>query len=228
MSTVYTSQPQPYIAFDHVNGVPNASPLNYITDPLKMESLIARIQALEAWTRLVSLSAASTNNTNAISLPTPQGIKQHFLDEKSVPTTVTTAEITAPASPEQKPAEPFQNSEHVKIANEILDIVESYGISEKPDTPCEARTKFLPIIVSYIEKEAIVPMVLPAFPFKSPNRIGKALGVLPDLGEEIALAHLQGFCNTIAQVYQPGAEIHIASDGLVYNGTSQYFTREAR
>lgn len=61
-------------------------------------------------------------------------------------------------------------------------------------------------------------MVLPAFPFKSPNNDSKVLGTVPDKGEEIALAHLNGICESIKEVYEPGADITIASDGIVYNG----------
>jgi pyoverdine/dityrosine biosynthesis protein Dit1 len=60
--------------------------------------------------------------------------------------------------------------------------------------------------------------VLPAFPFKSPNRVDKTLGSLPDLGEELALQHLNGLCESIKEIYEPGAKVTITSDGLVYNG----------
>ncbi|KAI9372304.1 Clavaminate synthase-like protein [Aspergillus egyptiacus] len=96
----------------------------------------------------------------------------------------------------------------------------------KPDvTPTEvAEIKhaadlqgFLPAILAWVQKEEPVRMILPAFPFKSPNNQDKTLGLLPDLGEELALQHLHGLCLNIAQVYRHGAEVHIASDGLVYN-----------
>ena len=45
--------------------------------------------------------------------------------------------------------------------------------------------------------------------------VEKVLGTLPDLGEEIALMHLNGLCESIAEIYEHGAEIVIASDGLV-------------
>jgi pyoverdine/dityrosine biosynthesis protein Dit1 len=41
---------------------------------------------------------------------------------------------------------------------------------------------------------------------------------MPDFGEELALAHLNGLCQNIAEVYAPGADVYISSDGLVYNG----------
>ncbi len=62
-------------------------------------------------------------------------------------------------------------------------------------------------------------MCLPAFPFKSPNTSTKVLGRLPDKAEEFALAHLNGLCAAIGDVYPPGAKLMIISDGLVYNGT---------
>jgi len=125
------------------------------------------------------------------------------------------------------PAIDSANPKHLTLANKILNIIESYGIREKTDKagPCKARANFLPAILGQIQKDAPIRMVLPAFPFKSPNRKGKVLGALPDLGEEIALASLQGFCNGIGQVYQHGAEITIASDGLVYNGEPQLILR---
>ncbi|RAH71291.1 isocyanide synthase family protein [Aspergillus aculeatinus CBS 121060] len=51
----------------------------------------------------------------------------------------------------------------------------------------------------------------------SPNYQDKTLGVLPDLGKELALQHLNGLCLNITQIYSPGVEVHISSDGLVYN-----------
>jgi pyoverdine/dityrosine biosynthesis protein Dit1 len=50
------------------------------------------------------------------------------------------------------------------------------------------------------------------------NRVDKVTGHLPDLGEELALARLQTLCADIGAVYKPGAEITIASDGLLFDG----------
>ena len=35
--------------------------------------------------------------------------------------------------------------------------------------------------------------------------------------------HLNGLCESIAEIYKPGAELVITSDGLVYNGNSELF-----
>ncbi|CZR41595.1 uncharacterized protein FPRO_11184 [Fusarium proliferatum ET1] len=105
------------------------------------------------------------------------------------------------------------------LANKILDVITSYGVREEESQgkPYEARKKFLPIILECLKTEAPIKLVLPAFPFKSPNRSNKVLGALPDLGEDIALENLQGLCDNIRDIYEHGADCYITSDGLVYN-----------
>ena len=105
------------------------------------------------------------------------------------------------------------------VALQILDIIQRYGnklTSGEDSWP--GKTKFMPFVEAYVSKREPVQMVLPAFPFKSPNRKDKTLGSLPDLGEEIALMHLNGLCESIAEIYEHGAKVVITSDGLVYNG----------
>lgn len=58
--------------------------------------------------------------------------------------------------------------------------------------------------------------VLPAFPAKSPSPI-KTAGVRPDMGEVIALRELNGMCKKISEMYAPGAEVIICSDGRVFS-----------
>lgn len=61
-----------------------------------------------------------------------------------------------------------------------------------------------------------VPCVLPAFPAKSPSP-AKTLGTLPDMAEEQALRYLQGVCDAVAEIYPPGLEVTICSDGRVFS-----------
>ncbi|KAF5643196.1 Pyoverdine biosynthesis [Fusarium sp. NRRL 52700] len=112
-----------------------------------------------------------------------------------------------------------ESFENVGMANRILNVITFYGVREEEPQgkPCQAREKFLPIMLKSIREEAPIKLVLPAFPFKSPNRSNKVLGALPDLGEAIALENLQGLCDTIRDIYKHGAECYITSDGLVYN-----------
>lgn len=73
-------------------------------------------------------------------------------------------------------------------------------------------------IVDYFVKDNLpIQMVLPAFPFKSPNSHDKVLGVQPDAGEEVALKRLEDFCVGVDEFYAPGSHMLIFSDGRVFN-----------
>ena len=72
-----------------------------------------------------------------------------------------------------------------------------------------------PLVERFVARGAPIHLVLPAFPAKSPNPHA-TLGVLPDFGEELALAALQRMCDEIAQIYPPGARLTICSDGRVF------------
>ncbi|KAK6832156.1 hypothetical protein RU639_002997 [Aspergillus parasiticus] len=105
-------------------------------------------------------------------------------------------------------------------ATEILNVLYRYrapvpeSVEDRSD---EGTLKFLPLIYSRVKAQQAIQLILPAFPFKSPNRKNKVLGSLPDKGEETALSHLNGLCAAITDIYEPGAILTIASDGLVYN-----------
>ncbi|KAL1795059.1 hypothetical protein ACET3X_006875 [Alternaria dauci] len=102
-------------------------------------------------------------------------------------------------------------------ATEILRIVEQYGLNYERTGAWDGFETFLPVVAGQVERKEPIRMLLPGFPFKSPNQKDKVLGVLPDLGEELALKHLDGLCEKIKAIYEHGAECHITSDGLVYN-----------
>ncbi|KAB2573706.1 Taurine catabolism dioxygenase TauD/TfdA [Lasiodiplodia theobromae] len=107
-----------------------------------------------------------------------------------------------------------------QIADDVLSVIESYRLKASPFDPKiipQARNTFLPLIQKAVEKQTPISLTLPAFPFKSPNTEDKVLGTLPDKAEEVALKHLQGFCDNIKDAYAPGAELTIVSDGIVYS-----------
>jgi pyoverdine/dityrosine biosynthesis protein Dit1 len=104
-------------------------------------------------------------------------------------------------------------------ATEILRIVEKYGLNYERTGSWDGFATFLPVVKGQVERGESVKMLLPGFPFKSPNNKTKVLGVLPDLGEELALKRLNSIACAVDAVYEYGAEVHITSDGLVYNGT---------
>lgn len=109
-------------------------------------------------------------------------------------------------------------SQHEATATKILRIIEQYGLNYERTGAWDGFEAFLPIVLGQVTRGESIKMLLPGFPFKSPNSRDKVLSNLPDLGEELALKHLNGLCENIKAVYEHGAEVHITSDGLVYNG----------
>lgn len=119
----------------------------------------------------------------------------------------------------------------LKTSSKILDIIGRYRMKQDDNIYShsdESTLKFIALIYTHVKAGKPVPMCLPAFPFKSPNSTSKTLGKLPDKGEEIALAHLNGLCSAIGDVYTPGARLTIISDGLVYNGEKTFLTCKTR
>jgi pyoverdine/dityrosine biosynthesis protein Dit1 len=107
----------------------------------------------------------------------------------------------------------------LQTASQILGVIYRYRLSHRPTPKSdEGDLKFLAQIYSKVKAGRLINMCLPAFPFKSPNSTTKVLGRLPDKAEELALAHLDGLCDAIKNIYPPGSELTIISDGLVYNG----------
>lgn len=113
--------------------------------------------------------------------------------------------------------------EGTKTSNKILNIIFEYALKKfnnSIEQRAAGRPKFLSIIDQFVIAGTQVEMCLPAFPFKSANKIDKVFGVLPDKAEELALKRLHIMCIRIGEFYPPGAKLTIISDGLVYNGLS--------
>ncbi|KAF2464540.1 uncharacterized protein BDR25DRAFT_271517 [Lindgomyces ingoldianus] len=106
------------------------------------------------------------------------------------------------------------------MSTRILEIIFDYALNKFDDCRdrLEAgRPRFIEVLNEFVRAGAQIDMALPAFPFKSANKVYKALGFLPDKAEEIALARLHNMCRRIEEIYEPGAKVVIISDGLVYN-----------
>ena len=109
------------------------------------------------------------------------------------------------------------------ISNTVLNIIFDYALNKFDDYIeqfAAGRPKFLSVIDKFVITESQIEMCLPAFPFKSANKVEKVIGILPDKAEELALERLNGMCKRIESIYPPGAKLTIISDGLVYNGSS--------
>ena len=102
----------------------------------------------------------------------------------------------------------------------ILNILARYRINSAANKrrQWQGKVTVASQVRRYLEHESTIRLVLPAFPFKSPNKISKVIGSLPDKAEEVALMHLNSLCVMIKEIHTPGAEISIVSDGLMYSG----------
>ena len=58
--------------------------------------------------------------------------------------------------------------------------------------------------------------MLPCMPFKSSNTASKVLGDMPDMGEYLAIKRLDDVMLRFGEVYPPGAQLVLFSDGRVY------------
>ena len=103
----------------------------------------------------------------------------------------------------------------------VLEVIYKYLMTKFGDPEekiSQGTPKFLAVISKFVSEAKTIQMCLPAFPWKSANKVYKVLGSLPDKAEEVALRRLNTMCVEIAEVYKPGATLTIISDGLVYNG----------
>lgn len=108
-----------------------------------------------------------------------------------------------------------------EISRIILDIIFEYALNKFDDSRDRLEggaNNFLPVIDHFVAAGTRVETCLPAFPFKSANKAYKVLGNLPDKAEELALDRLNTMCRRIREVYSPGAQVTIISDGITYNG----------
>ncbi|RDW91637.1 hypothetical protein BP5796_02802 [Coleophoma crateriformis] len=112
-----------------------------------------------------------------------------------------------------KTENPYLTDADVEISDRIMRILCSYSPATRKSVD---RSTIENMVSSTVGRKQPIHLVLPAFPFKSPNNIEKVLGKLPDKGEELALHTLDGLCAQIDEFY-PGTTLSIISDGLVYN-----------
>lgn len=98
----------------------------------------------------------------------------------------------------------------LEIINKLL---AAHSIHEGADI---SQSPLMQKISDKIKENKKLTFILPAFPAKSPN-LNKNMAISPDLGEVLALQNLDNICSKISQVYEPGAEVIICSDGKVFS-----------
>ncbi|KAL8737192.1 MAG: hypothetical protein Q9181_001918 [Wetmoreana brouardii] len=221
----------------------DTAPMPYPGANIKSELLripVVSTKAVESDASEYDSSSEFETNSTRSSIESDSGVSEKPLG--SVKQAIAT-EIDPNASPalnniEPEPAKPEDVSEPVEdvevaydgkkpptprtvadICEDIVAVLARYRLVHKNDTSkvWGAKAKFLNQVKRYVVRGEAVSMSLPAFPFKSPNKKTKVLGTLPDKGEEVALSHLEGLCLAIRDVYEPGANVFIVSDGLMYS-----------
>ncbi|KAH6674037.1 putative pyoverdine/dityrosine biosynthesis protein [Plectosphaerella plurivora] len=138
-----------------------------------------------------------------------------------MPSRIGTPPLELSAESKTMPSLPLGFDEQaLGLASDILDVICQYALKRPQELAIpelDNKLGFLSMVYKSVRAEEPVLMCLPAFPFKSPNNRDKVLGTLPDKAEEFALAHMNGLCASIGDIYKPGARLTIVSDGLVYN-----------
>ncbi|KAJ5894309.1 hypothetical protein N7495_006000 [Penicillium taxi] len=104
------------------------------------------------------------------------------------------------------------------LVGRIAEIIASYRICG-PDDRYEDVFKphLLDSLRYFVSNNYEINFVVPAYPFKSPNRKEKVMGPDPDVGERLSLEHLNSLGARIQQIYPGGTYITIVSDGCCYN-----------
>ncbi|KAL9613879.1 MAG: hypothetical protein Q9167_001616 [Letrouitia subvulpina] len=155
-------------------------------------------------------------------------VKEIVLTPPSTPGSVTPPLVEEEKTiiPASLPTEDLAQAEadSTQLAYQILDVIQRYGQhldngdQTAASAPWAGRAKFAPKVESFVVSKRPIQLILPSFPWKSKiNRIDKVTGARPDFGEELALARLENLCRDIAKVYEFGAQVTIATDGLVFN-----------
>lgn len=126
--------------------------------------------------------------------------------------------LTFPAFSLDAPTLARKTAAHEALVERIGEIIGSYRISGPEDRYENVfKPKMLETLRGFVSRQEPINMVVPAYPFKSPNREEKVLGPDPDVGERMSLQHLNSIGHRIQQIYPPGGHVTIVSDGCCYN-----------
>lgn len=108
-----------------------------------------------------------------------------------------------------------------EVPQKIVEVLKRFCLHSSKDGPQKEVGKVFESTPGKLKLDITanhpITMVLPAFPWKSPNK-DKVLGDGADLGEELGLAKLNHLCEEISKIYPYGARLILICDGPVYNG----------
>lgn len=105
------------------------------------------------------------------------------------------------------------------LTQAILNVFEGYRMAPTAIDEYESKGKQIlsERIDSFIATSQPIRFAMLGLPFKSINKRDKVLGDMPDLGEELTIKNFETFNNAIKQIYAPGINIRVASDGYMFN-----------
>jgi pyoverdine/dityrosine biosynthesis protein Dit1 len=108
---------------------------------------------------------------------------------------------------------------HDTVYDKIFDIMRSKRFRAGTVTQTrfdENKEIFRPIVEARVGEGSPLEFVLPSFPFKHNNPV-KVSRRSPDMAEVLCICRLYEICHALGQVYEPGANFVIISDGMVYH-----------
>lgn len=102
--------------------------------------------------------------------------------------------------------------------NSIISLFKSYLILGQDDEFEPTGRGFIHSkLHKFIENNEKIQFILPGFPCKSPNKVDKTFGILPDMGEVLALEYLDNLCEDISMIHDAGCELTILCDGTTFS-----------
>ena len=101
----------------------------------------------------------------------------------------------------------------------VLDIFQQFRMA--PTALDEFETKGKQVLTDkltgFIGAGKTIQFVMLGFPFKSTNSRDKVLGTKPDLAEQVTMENFAHFNSLVKEVYEPGIQLTMASDGYAFN-----------
>jgi hypothetical protein len=195
-----------HIAINVVEICDEKSPIVTNNTDGRIAILESQVEALKRW---------------KTSLSSPQTTPHSSASEASFDSTEDLPAVDSPPTSSSSSVDEARSAKapDTDLTSRIMTIIQGYGQNEKNEERDAwlGRVRFEPRVRNYVDEGRPIELVLPAFPWKSVNKVEKVLGAISDLGEELALGRLNALCEDIQEIYEPGAKMLITSDGLVYN-----------
>lgn len=107
----------------------------------------------------------------------------------------------------------------MQVIQQIIDIFQTFRMPAAPNDEFELTGKqaLADKLFKFVANNEPLKFSMLGYPMKSPNTRDKVLGDMPDLGEQKSLENFRDFDNAIREVYAPGIDVAIISDGYIFS-----------